>query len=116
MPKPLYVAIVHTPETVQLVAASSDYEVIVRRLARYVRRRAPVALWDADAAVVRHLLTCNERQAAIDEYFAAVGQRWDVERLVITRTRTGSSEPAGLLRDADGVEPVAGAELSNRVR
>jgi hypothetical protein len=78
---------VHTPEAVQLVAASSDYEVIVRRLARYVRRRAPHALWDADAAAVRHLLTCNQWRAAIDHYFAAVGQRWDAERVEITRTR-----------------------------
>jgi hypothetical protein len=81
----LFVAIVHRPETVELIAVSSHQEAVLRRLAQYVYERAAQVLWASDAARVESLLESNEKQAAIDYYFATVGQRWDKEWLVTRR-------------------------------
>jgi hypothetical protein len=86
MPTSLFIAIVHRPETVELIAVSSCQEGVLCRLAQYVYERAPHTLWVSDAARVESLLDSNEKQAAIDHYFATVGQRWDKEWLVTRRT------------------------------
>ena len=81
----------HTAETVELIAVSSCRDAIVERLAQYVAQRAAHTLWESDAACVQSLLASNERQAAVDHYFATVGDRWDDERLVTT-----CADPCGL--------------------
>jgi hypothetical protein len=80
----LFVAIVHKPESVELIALSPEREAVLGRLARYVCERAAHTLWAKDAARVEALLASNEQQAAVDHYFANVGQRWDREWLVTT--------------------------------
>ena len=87
----LFVAVVHTPETVELIAVSARQDALLDRLAQYVSSRAAHTLWASDAAQVQSLLASNQRQAAVDHYFAAVGNRWDAEWLVTT-----SAEPSEL--------------------
>lgn len=82
MPTSLFVAIVHKPGAVELIAVSSRREAVLCRLAQYVYERAAHTLWASDAARVESLLASNEQQAAVDHYFATVGQRWDSEWLV----------------------------------
>src|SRR5262245_28157136 len=79
MPTPLFVAIVHRPETVELIAVSSHQDAVLCRLAQYVYERAAHTLWEGDAARVETLLASDHKQAAVDHYFATVGQRWDKE-------------------------------------
>jgi hypothetical protein len=83
----LFVAVVHTADNVRLVAASSSREELVRQLAEHVRRCAPDELWAEDAAHVCALVSGGDLQAAITQYFAAVGQRWDKEWLVTAKVR-----------------------------
>ena len=82
MPTSLFVAIVHRPETVELIAVSSHQDAVLCRLAQYVYERAAHTLWERDAVRVETLLASDDKQAAIDHYFATVGQRWDKEWLV----------------------------------
>ena len=78
----VFVAVVHTIDSICFVAASTLRDELLRQLAGYVRQRAPEALWAAGAARVHALLDAGELEAAIDHYFATVGQRWDEEWLV----------------------------------
>jgi hypothetical protein len=84
MPNSLFVAIVHTPEAVQLIAVSLDQVVVRSRLAQFVPPRPPYTLGAPDAAHVQSLLASSQEQAAVDYYFATVGRRWDSEWLVTT--------------------------------
>src|SRR5215207_1395844 len=75
-PGDLFVAVVHTADTVRLVAASSSRAELVRQLAEHVWRCGPDELWAEDAARVQALVAGGELEAAIAHYFATVGQRW----------------------------------------
>jgi hypothetical protein len=53
----------------------------MRRVLDHIRPNISFKLWPADAEQFRKLLEQGERKAAIELYFAAVGRRWDAERL-----------------------------------
>ena len=78
----VHVAIVSARDGVRLVAACRTERELLRRLARYVIHHATWQLWPADARRVRSLVARGALVAAIDCYFARVGERWDDERLL----------------------------------
>lgn len=80
----LLVAVVHSARDVRFVTACSDVEALLRRLAAYVRERAPDTLWPDEARMVRALLEAGKLVRAIERYLDAVGDRWDAEWLTVT--------------------------------
>ena len=84
-PGALFVAVVHTIDTVRFVAVSTLRAELLRQLAHYAAQRGPDALRAADADRLRALLADGEPEAAVAHYFATVGQRWDEEWLVTAR-------------------------------
>lgn len=59
------------------------------RLGEYVRDNARYQLCPGDADRVLALLAADRAQDAVDLYFAATGERWDREELVVQRTGLG---------------------------
>lgn len=80
----LHVAVVLADADVCFVAAARSPHALTRRLAAYVRERAPLNLWPEDARLVGELLDRGELEDASEHYFRTVGNRWDHERLVVT--------------------------------
>lgn len=74
-------AVVRAADGVRFVATADSRSALTRRLAEYVRERAPLTLWPIQAAEVRALLEEDEPDAAVARYFATVGDRWDEEWL-----------------------------------
>jgi hypothetical protein len=81
----LHVAVVHSADAVRFVAVARSPETLAARLAEYVRREADDALWPADARRVHRPLSAGRPEGAVAAYFAAVGARWDEERLAVAR-------------------------------
>lgn len=78
------VAAVIAHDGVRFTTAAPTRDALNQALAEYVSERAPEQLWPTDAEAVREFLSLGDQRAAIDCYFAAVGDRWDEEWLVIT--------------------------------
>jgi hypothetical protein len=93
-PPLLHVAIVHTPDGVRFVAAALTPAALTERLAEYVRQRAAHQLWPDAARVVHDRLAAGALDQAVASYFAAVGDRWDDERLVIEAVPTATAPVA----------------------
>ncbi len=74
------VAVVCAPDGVLLVEAGPTRDVVLARLAEYVRRHAADRLWPADARRVHRLLDRGMHEGAVRQYFAAPA-RWDEEWL-----------------------------------
>lgn len=85
----MHVAVVHTRATICHICVAPTVEELVVHLGEYVRDNAPYQLWPADAERVLDLLGAGRAQDAVDLYFAAVGQRWDREELVVQRAGLG---------------------------
>jgi hypothetical protein len=78
----LFVAVVHTVNDVCFTAAAATRPELTERVAEYVRRHAREQLWPGGASEVQTLLDGGELEAAVERYFALVGDRWDEEWLV----------------------------------
>lgn len=89
-PEQMHVAVVHTADAVRLVAACLSRGGLTRRLAEYVRERAPHQLWPEDAGRLLGLLAGGDAGAAVELYFASVGERWDPEWLVVDTVPVGA--------------------------
>lgn len=90
LPEQMHVAVVHSADAVRLVAACLSRGGLTRRLAEYVRERAPHQLWPEDVGRLLGLLAGGEPGAAVELYFAAVGERWDPEWLVVDTVPLGA--------------------------
>jgi hypothetical protein len=86
----LHVAVVYVLNEVRYVTAAATRAALAVRLAAYVRRHAGAQLWPDDARRLRRLLAARRFEAAVEHYFASVGDRWDEERLVIEAVDMGS--------------------------
>lgn len=91
-PGELFVAVVHSADSIRFVAAATSREALVRQLAAHVWRSGQDELWADDAARVRALLARGEAEAAVEHYFATVGERWDAEWLVTARVGRAAVE------------------------
>ncbi len=89
-PEQMHVAVVHSADAVRLVAACVSQRGLTRRLAEYVRERAPHQLWPDDAGRLLGLLAGGDAGGAVDLYFASVGERWDPEWLVVDTVEVGA--------------------------
>lgn len=83
----VHVAVVHGPEMEPYVVMGASRDQVVRRLARFVGRRAPQLLWPGEAKKVADLLGSRELEEAVDAYFDALGDpergvRWERQRVV----------------------------------
>jgi hypothetical protein len=74
-------ATVQAADGARLVASAPSPVTLAEQLASYVRERCDDVLWPSDAAEVRSLIDGGRFNAAIERYFANVGQRWDAEWL-----------------------------------
>jgi hypothetical protein len=77
------VAVVHTPDGVRFVAAALTRSALTAHLAEYVRHRAPDQLWPDAARAIHDRLAAGALDQAVASYFAAVGERWDAEHLIV---------------------------------
>jgi hypothetical protein len=95
---PLIAAVIEAPDGVRFVAAAERAEQIAELLVDYVRGRCDDVLWPAAASRVRALIDAGESYAAIDEYFAEVGSRWDEEwlapMLIVSRSVGEGQDPS----------------------
>ncbi len=89
-PEQMHVAVVHSADAVKLVAACVSRRGLTQRLAEYVRERAPHQLWPEDAGRLLGLLSGGDVGAAVELYFASVGERWDPEWLVVDLVEVGA--------------------------
>jgi hypothetical protein len=79
----LHAAVVHSAEGIHLLTASRSAEGLIEFVAGYVRSQADQMLWPDDAKRVHALLGAASCRAAVDLYFARVGERWEREYLRI---------------------------------
>lgn len=63
------------------LAAETNAEAMMEPLVGFVERSASAMLWPRDATEVHSLLASGRSEAAIDLYFAKVGDRWDCQQL-----------------------------------
>jgi hypothetical protein len=106
-----YVAVVHAEDGICLVSHAESRAELVRRLAEYVRRRAPHVLRVEHARHVRALLARGELEAAVEVYFGLVGERWDREWLVTAAVAGGAWRDVTASLDA-----VASARAASQTR
>lgn len=76
-----FTAIVHAADGVRFVASAPSSTALAQELVGYVAQRCDDSLWPSAAARVRGFIDDGNPYAAIEVYFANVGQRWDHERL-----------------------------------
>jgi hypothetical protein len=84
----LFVGVVHAADGVRFAAATTARRDLVCQLAEYARERAEYALRPDHARHLQGLLARGETEAAVELYFALVGERWDEEWLVTTVVAT----------------------------
>lgn len=84
---PVHAAVVCSVNEVLFIAAASTPEALRERVAEYVRENAEPALFPGDARRVLALLDRGQAGAAIEQYFACVGRRWDAEYLHLRPVR-----------------------------
>lgn len=82
----VHVAVVHGSDMEPHVVLAESRHVLIRRLARYVARRAPCMLWPDDARQVADLLATRDLEGAVTTYFHALGDpgrrvRWERQRV-----------------------------------
>jgi hypothetical protein len=77
----VHVAAVYALDGIRFLTAAPSAQELLERLAMHVKQNADVLLWPEDAANVLCLLEQGEQHAAVDLYFARVGQRWEREVL-----------------------------------
>jgi hypothetical protein len=78
-----FTATIRASDGVRFTATSATRELLMREIAAYVVSRCDYVLWAADACRVHAFIDTGEPDAAINLYFARVGERWDEERLEI---------------------------------
>ena len=83
-PRALFTAIVHDATCVLFTAVADTRAALIEQVAEYVRRSANDLLWGADSFRVETLIHTGQPEAAIEHYFACVGQRWDDQWLITT--------------------------------
>jgi len=76
-------AIVHDLDGVRFLATAPCEEILLARLAEYVRGRCDDVLWADAAREVRRSLDEGDLGAGIALYFDRTGERWDRERLAL---------------------------------
>jgi hypothetical protein len=92
-----FTATIHAPDGVRFTAASATPELLIGEIAAYVVSRCDYVLWAEDACRVRAFIDAGDPDAAINLYFARVGERWDEERLELAVPEA----PIGLTSDCD---------------
>jgi hypothetical protein len=80
---PQHVAVVHTVDSIRLIAVARDEPALLRQVAAYVAANACDRLWMQDAARVLALLSARDLEGAVRAYFAADDTPWDRDWLVI---------------------------------
>lgn len=107
---PIQLAVVVGLDGVRFAAAEADHRALQLRISEYVREASSHALWPSDQAEVRAKLDAGQVAAAIELYFARVGDRWDNEYLHTCTVNPGERAPSrhkGLVRGATIGVPVA---------
>jgi hypothetical protein len=106
-----FVAVVHDSDRVVFSASTLTRASLIEAITEFVACNAHVLLWPTDSTHVQRLLRTGQAEAAIDHYFACVGDRWDKQWLV-TSAVSGSIAVAQLDRIAphclDSPLPAAG--------
>ena len=77
-----FVAVVHDSDRILFIASTLTRASLIEAIAEFVARNANVLLWATDAARVQRLLRTGHAEAAIEQYFACTGDRWDSQWLV----------------------------------
>ena len=85
-----FTATVHAADGARFVASASTAVALEERVANYVRERCDDVLWPSAAAEVHSLIESGQPHAAIETYFANVGQRWDAEWLELEGQATNA--------------------------
>jgi hypothetical protein len=80
-PATWWIGIVHAADGIRFIALGPTREVMVRRLADYVREHAPHHLGPENAGRIAGLLSGGAWEVAVGLYFATVGSQWDEEWL-----------------------------------
>jgi hypothetical protein len=76
-----YTAVVLAPDGVRFAVSAASASERAARLLEYISERCEYTLWPDTAAAVRALSDAQDADAAIETYFAHVGDRWDEEEL-----------------------------------
>ena len=79
-----FVAVIHESDHVLFTASTLTRAALIEAIAEYVARNANFLLWAPDARRVHRLLRAGQAEAAVEHYFACVGDRWDNQWLVTT--------------------------------
>lgn len=77
----VHVAVVTSGGAILFLAAETNAEAMMEPLVGFVERSASAMLWPRDATEVHSLLASGRSEAAIDLYFAKVGDRWGCQQL-----------------------------------
>ena len=80
-----YTATIYAPDGVLFVAETDSPRALAARVVEYIRGRCDDVLWPSAATEVRALIEEGNLEAAIGTYFFHVGERWDAERLELSR-------------------------------
>ena len=80
----LHTAVVYSVDGVRLIATATSRPALIRRIADYVGQHANDRLWPQDAHLVHRALADAAHEAAVELYFAFVGQRWDEEWVLLS--------------------------------
>jgi hypothetical protein len=80
-PTVVYLAIVHSEDGVRFATAAPSASALTGRVLDYIRPRVSDRLWPSDVERFNCLLAQDDRELAVELYFAAVGRRWDCEWL-----------------------------------
>ena len=90
VPQSSFTATIHAADGLRFVARARCAERLTEQLVTYVLARCEAVLWPAVAAQVRSLAREGRLRAAVDLYFAHVGERWDEEYLDVEGYLIGS--------------------------
>jgi hypothetical protein len=88
-----FTATIRAPDGARFTAAAATPELLNREIVAYVLSRSDYVLWPDDARQVRELIETGEADAAINLYFASVGDRWDEEWLEISTRPLSANGP-----------------------
>ena len=86
-----FTATIHAADGLRFLARARCAERLTQQLVSYIVARCDAVLWPAVAAEVRSLVRDRQLRAAIDLYFARVGERWDEEYLHVEGYLVGST-------------------------
>jgi hypothetical protein len=95
----LFTAVVHAADGIRFVGSARCPEHLTAQICEYIGSRCDEVLWPTVGRQVRDLIRDRQPYAAIALYFAAVGDRWDDERLELDGLSFADATPSARLAE-----------------